>query len=67
MGSQVEVPPVNLAFLAVMPGVLAKAPIYSPFFGSKEDSLYVLMDLCGGILPCETGSAENTKLLLDMP
>lgn len=31
-----------------MAGVLAKAPISSPFFGSKEDSLCVLMDLHGG-------------------
>lgn len=50
----------NLAFFAVMAGVLSKAPISSSFFGSKQDSLCVLMDLCGGVWPHGSGSAEKT-------
>lgn len=60
MGSQVKVPSVNQALLAVTAGVLAKAPVSSPSFGSKEDSLCVLMDLCGGVWSYGLGSAEKT-------
>lgn len=50
----------NLAFLAVMAGVLAKAPVSSPFLESKEDSLCVLVNLLGGVWPHGSGSAEKT-------
>lgn len=51
----------NLAFWAVIAGVLARAPVSSLSFGSKEASLCVLMDLCGGVWPHGSGSAEKTQ------
>lgn len=51
----------NPAFWAVMAGVLARAPVSSPSFGSKEGSPCVLMDLCGGVWPLGSGSAEKTQ------
>lgn len=51
----------NWAFWAVMAGVLAKAPVSSPFFGSKDCSLCVLMDLSDGIWPHGSDSAEKTQ------